>query len=106
MKPSARPAPRLLAALALAALLPAARAETRASEPIGQQTRAWLELQGRNAQPGKTHAVPGEVADRVYQRYLDSFRGPLGSSPQGGATVRPAAQAAASDGGTPGGAGR
>lgn len=41
----------------------------------GAQTRAWLDLQksGKAAPQTPEGPQPGEVADRVYQRYLDSY---------------------------------
>lgn len=41
---------------------------------VGDDTRAWLELQASgNAAQAAPRPMPGEVADKVYQRYLDSF---------------------------------
>ncbi len=41
---------------------------------VGDQTRAWLELQDSgNAALGALRPLPGEVADKVYQRYVESF---------------------------------
>jgi hypothetical protein len=41
---------------------------------VGDRTREWLELQtSGNASLGAVRPMPGEVADKVYQRYLDSF---------------------------------
>lgn len=61
-----------LAALALAAPLCAAAADGKPD--VGSDTRAWVEFQesGKAAQ-GEVRPMPGEVADKVYQRYLDSF---------------------------------
>lgn len=44
----------------------------------GDATRAWLELQtsGRQASEAE-RPMDGEVADRVYQRYLDSHTLPI-----------------------------
>ena len=49
----------------------------------GEQTRALLELQKRGSAAAPQKApkpVPGEVADRVYQRYLNSFSHPIPAS--------------------------
>lgn len=41
---------------------------------VGDDTRAWLELQASgNAALGSLRPMPGEVADKAYQRYLKSF---------------------------------
>lgn len=41
---------------------------------VGDDTRTWLEYQesGRAA-PADVRPIPGEVADKIYQRYLNSF---------------------------------
>lgn len=44
----------------------------------GADTRAWLELQASgSAAVGAAQPMPGEVADLVYQRYLNSFKYPI-----------------------------
>ncbi len=46
--------------------------------PVGTDTRAWLELQRSGAASSpEVQPVPGEVADKVYQRYLNSFDQPV-----------------------------
>lgn len=70
---------RVLIVLALASLpMVAAGAERDAGKRVGDDTRAWMALQ----QSGKAAAaavqpMPGEVADKVYRRYLDSFSRPI-----------------------------
>ncbi len=89
----------LLAGLSLAgparAQAPApADAPAAVSGEVGSSTRAWLDLQGRNAQPGRSHPVPGEVAGVVWKRYVDSFRGGHGSGsgqPATGGSATPSA---------------
>lgn len=45
---------------------------------IGDQTRDWLELQASGAQASEAERpMTGELAERVYQRYLDSFSHPI-----------------------------
>lgn len=62
------------AALLLAGMCGGAVADEAAETRVGDDTRAWLELQnGGNAALGAVRPMPGEVADKVYQRYLDSF---------------------------------
>lgn len=49
-------------------------AQDAAPRRIGDDTRAWLELQSSgHAADGAIRAQPGEVADKAYQRYLKSF---------------------------------
>lgn len=46
--------------------------------PLGGDTRAWLGLQAsNNAALGWARPLPGDAADRVYQRYLASFAQPI-----------------------------
>lgn len=47
----------------------------------GEATRFWLQLQ-RSGQEASTteRPMPGEVAERVYQRYLESFTHPIPST--------------------------
>jgi hypothetical protein len=58
------------------ALLCATTAVAKDAGPprVGDDTRAWLELQhSGHAADGAVRAQPGEVADKAYQRYLKSF---------------------------------
>jgi hypothetical protein len=51
------------------------------SAPLGAETRAWLELQRNgNASNATPRPMPGEVADKVYERYLNSFAHPIPDS--------------------------
>jgi hypothetical protein len=43
----------------------------------GDQTRAWVDLQTNAQNKAPARGLPGEVADRVYQRYLQSFTRPI-----------------------------
>ncbi len=55
-----------------------ARAEQAQAPVVGTDTRAWLELQRSGAASApQVQPVPGEVADKVYQRYLNSFDQPI-----------------------------
>lgn len=58
---------------------PPTDAAPAAAEPAhGDESRAWLDLQaGGNAASPTPASVPGEVADRVYARYLKSFEHPI-----------------------------
>lgn len=58
--------------------LMAAESSEQASPHTGETTRAWLELQrSNNASWGTPRPMPGEVAQRVYERYLESFESPI-----------------------------
>ncbi len=49
-------------------------ADTAPVPQVGERTREWLDLQtSGNASLGAVRPMPGEVADKVYQRYLKSF---------------------------------
>ncbi|MFA5939826.1 MAG: DUF3613 domain-containing protein [Sinimarinibacterium sp.] len=65
---------RILAAAVLLSLPLGALAEEPRAPALGDDTRTWLEYQesGRGAE-GEARPMPGEVADKVYQRYLNSF---------------------------------
>jgi hypothetical protein len=66
---------RCTALIALSLPLLATAAEPPKQPENGAQTRAWLEAQYQSK--GDEHTsrapVPGEVAAKVYQRYVDSF---------------------------------
>lgn len=63
-----------IVALSLAGLCGGAIADEAGETQVGADTRTWLELQNSgNASLGAVRPMPGEVADKVYQRYLDSF---------------------------------
>lgn len=66
-----------IAAPALLVTLIAGHAAMAAEPPpprVGDDTRAWLQLQGSgNATTAAPRPMPGEVADKVYERYLKSF---------------------------------
>lgn len=63
----------------LLALAPLAQAAPTDSAPRpGAETRAWLRLQASGtASVSEAQPMPGEVADKVYQRYLNSFGQPI-----------------------------
>lgn len=47
-------------------------------KPLGSSTRAWTDLQRNTAAaPGWSRPMPGDAADKVYQRYLNSFGQPI-----------------------------
>lgn len=54
--------------------------QTAKAPPVadGTDTRAWLSLQKSGiAAPSDPRPMSGEVAERVYQRYLDSYTQPI-----------------------------
>lgn len=71
----------LLILLSLSILAPALAAPPRlASEAgeVGAESRAWLELQkSGKAASAAPRPQPGEVADKVYQRWLNSHDQPI-----------------------------
>ena len=48
------------------------------NEPVGTRTNAWLELQtsGTAASPAE-RPLPGDIADKTYERYANSFTYPI-----------------------------
>jgi hypothetical protein len=73
--------PLLIAATSAGLALLLAAIPVYADDPpaVGTQTRAWTKMQagGAAAEKGPPRGMPGEVADRVYQRYLQSFTHPI-----------------------------
>ncbi len=69
---------RGLMALFLCAPLLAASAIAAEPQPVGDQTRHWVDLQtsGTVASP-EERTLPGEIAERSYQRYAESFSQPI-----------------------------
>ena len=67
----------LVLGMALAAPLAALAAEPL-HDHLGGSTRQWLELQRNgNASIAAPRPMPGEVADKVYDRYVASFAHPI-----------------------------
>lgn len=60
-------------------LLAAAHAVAKDPKPVGSDTRGWMQLQKNPVAQAKgpVRGMPGEAADRVYQRYLQSFTRPI-----------------------------
>ncbi|HSW12395.1 MAG TPA: DUF3613 domain-containing protein [Solimonas sp.] len=68
-----------LSIVLLALVAPLAQAGDADTPPrVGDETRAWLQLQtdGSAAAPGD-RPMSGEVADKVYERYVNSFGQPI-----------------------------
>jgi hypothetical protein len=63
--------------LSLLAFVPLAGAQEQTT-PVPGSARDWLELQtsGRAASPAD-RPLPGDIADRTYQRYAESFSQPI-----------------------------
>ena len=67
---------RITLLLAAAVMTASAMAdENRAA--YGDDARAWLQLQTKPENKAPPRGLPGEAADRVYQRYLQSFTRPI-----------------------------
>lgn len=93
----------LALALCLAPSL-AAAADAPGSAKTGDDTHAWLSLQASGAEAeGEARPMTGDVADAVYQRYLESFRqaipqqlsGTAGGDAKSGSSGGPASAGAA-----------
>jgi Protein of unknown function (DUF3613) len=54
------------------------QAQSATERPLGSQTRQWVQLQqDPKAQSGEARPMPGEIADEVYKRYVNSFKYPI-----------------------------
>ncbi len=68
------PALSMLTSLLLAGTAQAAEPAT----PQNSDTKAWLDLQiSGSAAAQDERPMPGEIADKVYQRYVDSYAQPI-----------------------------
>lgn len=48
------------------------------TEAVGPETRAWVDLQtSGSAASNVARPMPGDIAERVYQRHADSFARPI-----------------------------
>ena len=64
--------------LPLMLALPLVAVAAEAPQPVGEESKAWLQLQNSGQQAANgPRPMPGEMADHVYQRYLDSFKQPI-----------------------------
>lgn len=64
--------------LAASGMAGPASAQSQDDARVGEQTRAWLDLQASGTQASTAERpMTGELAERVYQRYLDSFTHPI-----------------------------
>lgn len=71
----------IIASLILMGLPIIAASEPAAGTEAGKQTRAALELQrSGQAASGTERPMSGAVAERTYQRYVDSFAHPIPES--------------------------
>lgn len=73
-----RPMTPAAVVLGLIAISPLSLAQDAATTPVPGSARDWIELQanGTAASP-VARPLPGELADRSYQRYADSFSKPI-----------------------------
>lgn len=68
-----------LLAVVLLAVAGSVRADAEA--PVGPETRAWVDLQTSNtAASPVARPMPGDIAEKVYQRHADSFAQPIPES--------------------------
>lgn len=80
-----RPSSRITA-LAFVALCGAASVQAQAPaaprfEDVGPETRSWVQLQtGNTAASPADRPMPGDIAEKVYQRHADSFAQPIPES--------------------------
>lgn len=78
--------PRILAAMVLLTTAGGLYAQGNAGpapdpEAVGAGTRTWVDLQtGGSAASNVDRPMPGDIADRVYQRHADSFAKPIPDS--------------------------
>lgn len=75
-----RPFAAALMLLSLPGVLAAQQASdgSSPSETVGPETRAWVELQtSGTAASSAARPMPGDIAERVYQRHADSFAHPI-----------------------------
>lgn len=75
-----RSIPTALLVVVLSGALPVlAQSQDATPAPVtGPEARAWLELQkGGTAASPTERPLPGEIADRSYQRYAESFSHPI-----------------------------
>ena len=57
---------------------PSAKSAPSGEPVLGADSHAWIDLQASgSAAAGGARPLPGEVADAVYQRYLNSFKHPI-----------------------------
>lgn len=68
----------MMLTLGLSAGAPTRAAAEEGTPPVPGSARDWVELQisGRAASPVE-RPLPGEMADRSYQRYVDTFSKPI-----------------------------
>lgn len=60
---------------------PAAAAQSRVgTDSVASETEAWLDLQRSGREAAAPRPLSGDVASRIYQRYLKSFTHPIPES--------------------------
>lgn len=69
---------KLLMIIALTLPLTAMADDKSADYKLGEEVRAWTDLQKSGAASNPTaQPMPGEIADKVYDRYLKTFEQPI-----------------------------
>lgn len=70
--------PTMLPLLLAMFTLPLAAVAADEKTPLGEESKAWLQLQNSGQQAANgPRPMPGEIADNAYQRYVDSFKQPI-----------------------------
>lgn len=65
-------------ALAVSLSAPLALAQAAEREAFGEDARRWVDLQvSGDAAERSPDGMPGEIAERVWQRYVESFSHPI-----------------------------
>ena len=60
------------------AVLPLTVVAEEQQKPLGDESKAWIELQkGGTQASGAARPMSADIADKVYQRYADSFKQPI-----------------------------
>lgn len=73
-----KPVPKYLPLAALLMALGTSAAAADSPAPKQTDVQAWLDLQrSGTAAPQDERPMPGEIADKVYRRYVDSFGRPI-----------------------------
>jgi hypothetical protein len=95
---------KFLMILALALPFAASAADKNGRAELGDDVRAWTDMQkSGSASVTDVRPMPGEVADKVYDRYLQSFSYPIPQSYQRQSFVGGGGGGGSSSGGGSGG---
>ena len=68
----------IIGSLLICSSVMAQESNATTSAELGASTRQWMDLQKTPAaQASDARPMPGEVAEQVYQRYVNSFKYPI-----------------------------